>query len=161
MNLNKSDLYAGLPTSSRNYLRPDYLPQKFTIRKQTISKDTSYEFHDCTELLFIQSGHGLLVVNGTPYELGPGSCFLLSHFHFYKIIVTTADAITVHYALIPHTTFQFLLLSPGANFHYLDSKAVPPHCVFDTAKQKISCPFWGKCLPQQDMRTPFADRIAL
>lgn len=122
--------------SSRKFLREEFLPESISIDASTISVETAYQVRDQQTLLFIKSGTGDLVVNGTSYPVSPGSCILLHFFHFHKLVPTDGRALEVFRCLIPSTTYQFMIMIPGADFRQLERTLNPIFCTVPEQEQK-------------------------
>lgn len=134
--MNKWKKYEDTMIPSKNYLREDFLPQGISMDTTTVSRETVCQVRDQETLLFIRSGNGKLVVNGSSYCVGRGSCILLHFFHFHKLIPDQGSTLEVFRCLIPSTTYQYMLMIPGADFQQLERTMNPIVCTIPEPEQE-------------------------
>lgn len=135
--MNKWKKYEDTMISSKGYLREDFLPQSISVDLSVISCETVCQVRNQQTLLFIKSGNGKLVVNGSNYCVGSGSCILLHFFHFHKLIPDQGSTLEIFRCLIPSTTYQYMIMIPGADFRQLERTINPIVCTIPDQEQEI------------------------
>ena len=75
------------PNEPRRLTFEEYMPLGpfFRIFRTDLTKVVPLHWHEFYELAYVYEEEGYQIWNGTPYQLGPGSLFLLTTPDFHEI----------------------------------------------------------------------------
>lgn len=121
--------------SSRNWFRPELLPDSIKLERHKIEKATSLQCYDGIKILFVENGCGTLVANGTVYSLRPGSCCVLYCYHFHRIIPAPANVLSISICYVSYNTYLFASIVPGYHLIEMEQSIDPVHVLFSEPQQ--------------------------
>lgn len=106
--------------ASRNFIRPQYLPETAKISHKTMAYPTSYENYHGITMIYVQDGCGEIKINNQAMPLSRGRCYLIHLYAFFCIEPSKGTVLDIYQCSIPCTTYHFMLTIPGADFKYVD-----------------------------------------
>ena len=82
---NKPGNYEHPLWASRNFIRPQYLPEAANIRHKTMAYPSSYENYHGITMIYVLDGCGQIKVNNQAMPLNKGNCYLIHLYAFFAL----------------------------------------------------------------------------
>ena len=134
---NKPGNYEHPLWASRNFIRPQYLPEAANIRHKTMAYPSSYENYHGITMIYVLDGCGQIKVNNQAMPLNKGNCYLIHLYAFFCNEPSDGSVLELYQCSIPCTTYHFMLTIPGADFKYVDWTDASCMCHFPESQQEM------------------------